>query len=43
MEANGIDTTMPQMGRDAEGAPTQPGDSNQESSDANEERQAVGA
>jgi lambda family phage portal protein len=45
-----IEVHMPQMGRDqelmpdAEGSgPTQPGDTNQESSDANSERQAVGA
>jgi capsid protein len=42
MEENGIDTTMPQMGRDEAEVPTQIGDDNQESSDANEERQAVG-
>lgn len=45
MEAAGINTTMPQMGRDAPagGAPTQMGDGNQESSDANSDRQATGA
>lgn len=46
MEEFDINTTMPQMGRDAKqtgGAPTQAGDGNQASSDANSERQATGA
>lgn len=40
-----LEEHMPNMGRDPQGegtAPTQPGDSNQQSSDANSERQAVG-
>jgi len=50
-EEYGLEIHMPQMGRDQElmpdgekpgGAPTQRGDKNQESSDANSERQAVG-
>lgn len=45
MKQYGLETTMPNMGRDDTGdnSPTQPGDSNQQSSDANNERQAVGA
>jgi capsid protein len=46
MTENGLEIHMPNMGRDpgSDGtAPTQPGDTNQESSDANNERQAVGA
>jgi lambda family phage portal protein len=45
MEELGINTTMPQMGRDkpSSGAPTQRGDGNQESSDANSKRQETGA
>lgn len=40
----GLEEHMPNMGRDeGDKSPTQPGDTNQESSDANEERQAVGA
>lgn len=47
----GLEEHLPQMGRDQElmpepevgGAPTQRGDKNQKSSDANSERQAVGA
>lgn len=49
-EEFGLEIHMPQMGRDQElmpesegSGPTQPGDPNQESSDANSERQAVGA
>jgi capsid protein len=39
----GLEVHMPNMGRDeGDKSPTQPGDSNQESSDANNERQAVG-
>jgi lambda family phage portal protein len=49
---HGLEEHLPQMGRDQElmpegeepgGAPTQAGDSNQESSDANSEKQATGA
>lgn len=40
MKKFGLEEHMPNMGRDK--PPTQPGDTNQESSDANEERQAVG-
>lgn len=44
MEEFGLDVHMPNMGRDeGDTAPTQPGDGNQASSDANSERQAVGA
>lgn len=46
MKERGVNTTMPQMGRDAPAggrAPTQAGDSNQESSDANSDKQAAGA
>lgn len=45
MEDLDLEVHMPNMGRDEGGAnsPTQPGDSNQESSDANSEAQAVGA
>ncbi len=49
-EEFGLEVHMPQMGRDQElmpesegSGPTQSGDTNQESSDANSERQAVGA
>lgn len=43
MTKYGINTTMPQMGRDVKPSPTQIGDGNQASSDANSERQATGA
>lgn len=43
MKEYGINTTMPQMGRGVTNAPTQIGDSNQESSDANSERQETEA
>lgn len=44
LKAFGLEEHMPNMGRDeGDKAPTQPGDSNQESSDANNERQTVGA
>ncbi len=45
MDKFGLEPHMPNMGRDEETAgtsPTQPGDTNQQSSDANSERQAVG-
>jgi capsid protein len=49
-EEFGLEVHMPQMGRDQElmpesegSGPTQPGDPNPESSDANSDRQAVGA
>lgn len=44
MSENKINTTMPQMGRDAPSgrSPTQAGDTNQESSDANSNAQAAG-
>jgi capsid protein len=45
MEKYELEVHMPNMGRDegGENSPTQPGDKNQESSDANSDRQAVGA
>jgi lambda family phage portal protein len=44
MEKYELEVHMPNMGRDEQGnSPTQPGDSNQPSSDANSEKQAVGA
>jgi lambda family phage portal protein len=42
MEENDINTTMPNMGRDKQNPPTQIGDANQASSDANSERQESG-